>query len=732
MSNSSTEHVITTTCAAHCGGGCPLKVHVKDGVITRIEADDDDKKTQVRACLRGRSWRQRIYHPDRLKQPMRRVGPRESGQFKPISWDEALDTIASEIKRIKDTHGPASIIHWVSGGDQGMLHDTWRRMSRLFCMMDGGGYTRPWGLHSYEAGIFAELTCFGMGWTAHTRDDFLNSKLIIMWGWDPSTTIQDTNTAWYLTQAKEAGVKIISVDPRFTVSTATYANHWIPIRPGSDTAMLVAMANVMVTENLHDQAFLDKYTVGFDAFKDYILGNEDGVAKTPEWASEITGIPADTIRKLAREYATAKPAALITGIGPGRTAYGEQYHRVAITLAAMTGNIGKPGGSCGGKSWGPHALGRMGSGPKIPSNPVDQTVPNPEGKLPNRNHYIYGYGIINVFRITDAIIKGKAGGYSADYKMLWITNANPLNQWPNTNKTVEAFNKLDLVVTEEQFMTPTAQYADIVLPSTTFFERADITMGAAVPVFYAYRDKIIEPIGEARTPMDVATELAGRLGLEGFNDKTDEEWLDVILEKSTVPDHEAIKKDGIYKIDLPEPNIPFRAQIEDPENNPFYTPSGKIEIYSQTIADMNMPDCPPIPKYVESWESPNDPLAEKYPLQLITTHTRRRAHTQFDNVPWLRELDPHSIKTNSVDADARGIKNGDMVKVFNDRGTMIIPVKIVEIIMPGVVDLPQGAWFDPDENGIDRGGCANVLSIDRPSPGGALPSNTGLVQIEKA
>ena len=726
---SDNEQVITTLCAPHCGGGCLLKVHVKDGVITRIETDDDIDNVQLRACLRGRAWRQRIYHPDRLKHPMKRVGPRGSGQFQAISWDEALEAIAAELRRVVATYGAAAVVHWVSGGDQAALHDGWRRMSRIFCML--GGYTRPWGLHSYEGGIFAELTCFGMGYTAHTRDDLLNSRLIIMWGWNPAATIQDTNTAWYLMQAKEKGARIISVDPRFTASTAAFAHHWIPIRPGTDAAALIAMANVMVTEGLQDQAFLDKFTVGFEAFKNYILGREDGVARTPEWAEPITGIPAGSIRRLAQEYAATRPAALIAGIGPGRSAYGEQYHRAAITLAAMTGNIGRPGGSCGGKSWGPHPLGKMGSGPKIPPNQVDDSVPNPPGKLPNRKYYIWGHGIINVFRLTDAIIKGKAGGYPADYKFLWISNANPLNQWPNVNKTVEAFKKLDFIVTEEHFMTPTARYADIVLPTATCFERTDVTMSASCPVSYAYRRKIIEPVGESRAPLDFATDLAKRLGFADYNDKTDEQWVDAILQESPLPDVAAFKRKGFHKIELPGPSVPFRAQIEDPKKNPFYTPSGKIEIYSKMIADLNLLDCPPIPKYIPPWEGPGDPLVKKYPLQLITTHTKRRAHTQFDNVPWLRELDPHAIRISRVDAAARGIKDGDRVRVFNDRGALVVPAKVVETIMPGVVDLPQGAWYAPDENGLDRGGCANVLSLDRPSPGGALPSNTALVQIEK-
>ncbi|MDB4433461.1 molybdopterin-dependent oxidoreductase, partial [bacterium] len=446
MSDAESEKIITTSCAPHCGGGCILRVHVEDGVIHRIETDDGDH-TQVRACARGRSWRQRIYHPDRLEYPLKRTGARGEGKFERISWDEAFDTIVAEIKRIAETYGPGSLVYWISGGDQG-LFDTWERMGDIFCGV--GGYTRPWGLHSYEGAIFAELATFGSAWTHGTRDDLVNSRLIIMWGWDPSTTIHDTNTAYFLAQAREGGARIISIDPRYTTSTATFSHQWIPIQPGTDTAMLVAMANVMVTENLQDQAFLDTYTVGFEPFRDYLLGREDGVEKTPKWAEDITGVPAATIRELAREYATTKPAALIAGIGPGRSAFGEQYHRVAITLAAMTGNIGISGGSCGGKSWGPPILMENNPDPKAKPNSVQDQVENLK-RISNRSEYIYGEGVINLFRLTDGILKGKAGGYPADYKFLYLNNSNVVNQWPNTNKTVEAFEKLDFIVIEEQF-----------------------------------------------------------------------------------------------------------------------------------------------------------------------------------------------------------------------------------------------------------------------------------------
>ncbi len=238
--------------------------------------------------------------------------------------------------------------------------------------------------------------------------------------------------------------------------------------------------------------------------------------------------------------------------------------------------------------------------------------------------------------------------------------------------------------------------------------------------------------GESKSHFEIAALLASHLGISGFSDKTEEDWLREMVEESEIPDYDEFKQKGIYRLKLLEPYVAFKKQIEDPANNPFPTPSGKIEIYSQKWAELNHPEIPPIPKYIETWESKNDPLAAKYPLLLITTHFKRRANNQFDNIPWLRELEPQAVLINSTDAQARGISDGDMVWVFNDRGKMVIPAKVTERIMPGVVDVPHGAWYDPDENGVDRGGCANILTKDTYSPGGSFPYNTGLVQVKKA
>ncbi|MBW2092836.1 MAG: molybdopterin-dependent oxidoreductase, partial [Deltaproteobacteria bacterium] len=373
------EMVVRCTSALDCGGRCPLRLHVKDGVIVKIEGDDfTDTDKQLRACLRGRAYRHWIYHPDRLKYPLKRVGERGEGKVERISWDEAMDTIVSELKRIKETYGNRAIF-FGGGGHLGALHSI-GSLARALSMF--GGYTTSYGNISSEGPVWAVMTSYGDVMVGHSRSDLMNAKLIIMWGWDPVRMISGTDCVYSLMKAKEAGARIISIDPRLTHSGATYADEWIPIFPGTDTAMMVSMAYVIIKENLQDQAFLDKYTVGFDKFKEYVMGIEDGVEKTPAWASEICGVPAETIERLAKEYATTDPACLMDCQGPARSAMGEQYNRCAITLTAMTGNIGKPGGSaCGGLMGIP--FGHMFRAAGIPGmkNPAEAGGPSVRGTL---------------------------------------------------------------------------------------------------------------------------------------------------------------------------------------------------------------------------------------------------------------------------------------------------------------------------------------------------------------
>jgi anaerobic dimethyl sulfoxide reductase subunit A len=676
--------------------------------------------------------RQRVYAPDRLKYPLKRIGERGEGKFERISWDEALDTVATELKRVKKDYGPASILYRGGGGNVTLLHGMGRIMARLFSLF--GGFTTTWAGNSWEGAVFASAATLGTIHVDNGREDLLNSRLIILWGCDPAQTTHGTNTLWFLIQAREKGIKIISVDPRFSDTTAVVADRWIPIRPSTDVAMLIAMAYVIVNEGLQDQAFLDTYTLGFDRYRDYLMGKEDGIPKTPSWAEAITGVPAHTIRSLAVQYASTKPAALVGGIAPGRTSLGEQYHRAAITLSAMTGNIGIHGGNSAGRSLGdqhpfnafPFKLGPL---MPIPPNPVDDAAPSRKTILKNFTDW-RSMARIHGSKLPDAILLGRAGGYPADYKLFYVMNCNPVNQLPNSGKWDQALNKLEFMVTQEQFMTATARYADIVLPTCTYFERNDMIAGGSPP-FYGYLKKIIEPLYESKSQLQIATELAARLGIKDFNDKTDEEWIRDMVKGTDIPDYDTFRDKAIHRIKLSEPYVSFQKQIEDPENHPFPTPTGKIEIYSEQMAAMKDPLLPPIPKYIGHWETLTDPLIKKYPLQLITKHIRRRAHSQLETLPWLKETEPHLLEINTVDARARGIGPSDRIRVFNDRGTVVVSAKVTERIMPGVVCLPQGTWYTPDKNGVDQGACANTLLKDDHSPCGVLVTNSCLVQVEK-
>ena len=315
-----------------------------------------------------------------------------------------------------------------------------------------------------------------------------------------------------------------------------------------------------------------------------------------------------------------------------------------------------------------------------------------------------------------------------------MVNNNYPNQYPNINRGVEALKAktLEFIVVFEQFMTPAAKFADILLPVNTCLERNDITTGPTVG-FYGFMGQAINSVGESKSHLEICMSLAERLGIVDYNDKTEDEWLRFIAEKHSIPDYDSFKEKGFYLFESPEPHVGLRPQIEDPENNKFPTPSGKIELFCQDIADIGAPDIlPAVPKYIEMWEGVSDPLREKYPLQLLTPHSRKRDHSQLHEIPSLRKVEPHTIWINSADASARGIRDGDDVKVFNDRGTVLIPAKVTARVMPGVVCIYEGAWYSPDASGVDRGGCANVLTRPEPSPGGALCSNTSLVEVSKA
>lgn len=739
------ERIVFTSGTHNCGGRCLMKAHVRGDRIVRITTDDVNEDTadnlQLRGCLRCRGYRDRLYHPDRLKYPMKRVGKRGEGKFERISWDEALDTIAGHLKRIRQQYGPEAIYSNYGTGNSGKVSErTW--LGRLLGL--DGGYLSFYGNYSNACSLMATPYTFGVTNTGNNREDWVNSKLIILLGWNPADVIFGTNTAYHLKKAKAAGAKIICIDPIYSNTAVGLADQWIPIRPTTDSALLDAMAYVIITENLQDQKFLDTYCQGFDeehmpsgitagnSYKSYILGTgEDNIPKTPTWAEAITGVPQETIVQLAREYATNRPGALIQGYGPQRHAYGEQVVRSGTVLAAITGNIGIKGGWASGAG----AQSRGNFVASIPStNPCKAQI----------SHYIWPDAIHHGVEMgAEQGVKG-VKQLSSNIKLIFNLASNCLiNQHSDVNGTAKLLSDeslVELIVVNDQFLTASAKFADILLPADNMMERDDIATPWGFGDYVLYMSKAVEPVFECRNGYDWMSDLAGRLGLkEKFTEgRTLEQWLRYLVEETAkknpgFPSYEEFKGQGVYRWRHAEPAIAFKKQIEDPIKNPFSTPSGKIEIFSGRLWDMKKKrEIPAIPKYIPAWEGPEDPLRAKYPLQCIGPHSKRRVHSTLDNSDWMEEAERQEAWVNTVDAAQRGLKNGDLVQVFNDRGIVVLPVKITPRIMPGVVSIPQGGWWTPDEQNTDRRGCVNVLTKYHPTPlAFANPQHTNLVQLQK-
>jgi anaerobic dimethyl sulfoxide reductase subunit A len=768
---------VVTSCAHNCGSRHMLVAHKWKDVIVRLSTDDgryqrngyfgkdSNEEPQLRACLRGRAYRQRLYSAERLLYPMLRVGKRGEGKFKRVSWDEALDFVAQKMIYLKDTYGRTALLDQsYAGASYGVLHKSDQiegLLGRFLGMF--GSRTSSWSVPSYQGTTFSSRMTFGTIEDGNEDDAFAHSKLMIMWGWNPAYTFHGGNTFMYMRMAKQRGCKFVLVDPQYTDSAAAYDAWWIPIRPNTDAAMLAAMAHYIFTNDLQDQAFIDKFCLGMDAgtmpdwakdkenFKDYILGTYDGTPKTPEWAEQICGVTAADIKKLADMYARTKPAALKASWAPGRNAYGEQYNRMAAALQAMTGNVGVLGGSAEGvgKAWHAEAV----------AYPYDQyaNIWFQSIKSDRWAHCVLNYPNVKREEIGLWPRTDQTDGQIPNIKGIFWQGSDWFNQLTNINKEIEAINKLELVVCMDSTITPSGLYADVLLPIATHFERHDVALPWYKGHYYIHRPKVIEPMGESKTDFQVFTELAYRIGGDVFgrafnpkanrdyfhiNDNVDEAYLrdwwnnKVISHQHVDMSWDEFKQRGVYKFSLPQPHVAFRAQIE--QDVPFQTPSGKIEILATPLAQitdwkktMYGYEIPYIPKWIEPWESLNSPKTSKFPYHLISPHPRWRTHSIFNNCSWLRETYEQEVTLNAADARKLGVKTGDTVEIWNDRGRVVVPVYVTERCMPGVAVLHEGAWIDLDDKGVDRAGNPDMLTLDEPSPAGAFAYNTVLCDIKK-
>ncbi|HEX7657847.1 MAG TPA: DMSO/selenate family reductase complex A subunit [Pseudonocardiaceae bacterium] len=783
------DRTVWSACTVNCGSRCPLRLQVKDGTVVRVLPDDTGTNElgsqRVRACVRGRSIRHRIYNPDRLKQPMKRKPGTKRGdeQWETISWDQALDEITAKMKEIKAKYGnEAFYINYGTGTLGSTMACSWPPDASPFArlMNTWGGYLDHYSDYSTTEITAAYPYFYGEWVDGNSLDDAKSAELQVMFGNNPLETRMSGGGQLFVSQQtkREHAVRTIVIDPRYSETAAVLADEWVPVRPGTDAALVAAMVHVMLDEGLHDQAFLDRYCVGFDenhmpagapqnaSYRSYVEGKgPDGVEKTPEWAADITGVPADQIRRLAREIGGAKPCAITQGWGPQRHANGEDESRAIFLLACVTGNVGIHGGGTGARETA-QALSFV--------QPFNTTITNPSNKM------------ISVFSWLDAIDHGEQmdtfnagvceksspGVRSAKVpvdengnptnikldvpiKMVWQYSGNSLvNQTGDNNHSAELLKddtKCELIVVCDIQYTTSCRHADYILPGTSTAEESDIHPGEnAGPMAYGIvSEQAIKPLYECRDIFSICTEMAKRLGTEAqfTGGKSREDWLRETIDASRagdpdLPTYDEWKKMGIFRKDM-GPAVSLADFRTDPVANPLETPSGKIEIYSQRLAEMSekwtfgvfrnkLPGdrLVPLPEYVETWEGPMQARSSQdYPLQVVGHHFKGRTHSTYGNVDWLKEAHHQQVWISLQDAADRGIKNDDQVFVYNDRGTIKLEAKVTERIMPGVISVPQGAWYNPRPSSevappskanparpVDIAGSMNSLTSLHPSP----------------
>jgi molybdopterin guanine dinucleotide-containing S/N-oxide reductase-like protein len=782
-----------------------VQVDVKDGKIVRIRPFHFDWKYKVKPWkmeARGQvfeasmkalippftlAYKNRVNSPNRTMYPLKRVDWDPKGERNPqnrgkskyvrISWDEATDIIASEIKRIQKKYGPTAILVQADGhGETKMVHAAHGCCRRLLSLM--GGYTlqarNPDSWEGWYWGAKHVWGCEPVGKAAYQSNvvpdiaEYTNMLLYIgcdpettTWGWGGQTV---SRLCYWFT---DLGIKQVYVCPDLNYGAAVHADKWIPILPNTDAAMYLAIAYQWLTEGTYDKEYVKTHVVGFDKFEAYVLGKEDGIPKTSQWASQKTGVPSRIIKALARAWAKA-PASTVhaNGGNMARSPYSTENMRMEVCLLGMQG-LGKPGRHMFTTiEWG-----LMGGGP--PDWNFGYTVPVPRHLIypnldaANRSFTIMGdelpQQIITKVKIHEAINNPPIKWYGTtlareltenqfvQYKypedgcsevhMIWTDTPALMSCWNDSNYTAKAYQnpKIEFMLAQHPWIENDCQFADIILPVTTKFENDDIGIDNFTAEFGTlFLDpKCIDARGESKSDYEIVCAIAEKLGMlhEYTGGKSVDEWIREGFEKCGV-NHliswKKFKAKGHYVIpndpDWEKCDIGLRKFADDPEKNPISTPTGKLEFYSQRLAE-HFPDDkerPPVPHWVERGISHDERLsgdrAKKFPFLCLSNHPRWRVHSQHDDMQWLREIptckivgpDGYAYQTawiNPRDADKKGITTGDVVKVFNDRGGVLLGANVTERIIPGVIYVDHGARYDPIVPGeLDRGGAINTIT----------------------
>ena len=703
-----------------------------------------------------------VHSQARIAQPMVREGWLKNGRghgegrgrepFVPVPWEQALDLIAGEIERVRHQHGNAAIMGGSQGwSSAGTFHEARAQLHRFLAA--AGGYVDQVTNYSFGAALAFLPHIIGSpqavvgpltSWSSIARH---GSLLVLFGGANPKNTqvskggCASHSTGPWIAELAKAGINVVNVSPIREDGPDVLRPEWIPIRPNTDTAMLLALTHTLVSEGLHDQTFLDTYCEGFARVLPYLMGEHDGQPKDADWAARITGVGAGTIRDLARRMAQSRTM-VTASWSLQRAHHGEQPYWAVILLACALGQIGLPGGGVG---FGYGSAAGIGDPPlsfhppALPgiSNPINVSIP--------------------AARIADCLLhpgepydfNGKRSSYP-DIRLIYWAGGNPFHHHQDINKLRRAWQRPETIVVHEPWWTATARHADIVLPATTTLERNDIG-GARRDKFIIAMHQAIAPVGQARNEFDIFSALAERLGFtETYTEGRDEAaWLRHMYEQcrhraganaAALPDFDTFWSTGVLEIPAAcDEYVLFGDFRADPDKHKLRTPSGKIELYSEKIAAFGYEDCPPHATWMEPWEWLGGEAAHRYPLHLVSSQPRDRLHSQMDCGPGSaasKVAGREAISINPADALARGIRDGDVVRVHNSRGACLAGAIVTDDVSAGVVRLSCGAWYNPadgDVLGLCLHGNANVLTRDQgTSKLGQGPSSaTALVEVER-
>ncbi len=730
-------------------------MEVVDGRIAAVHPHSrDPNPSRINENMAGSlNGRARVLRPAVRKGWMSgRKGERGRDAFVEMEWDVVLNLVAGELRRVRSSHGNEAIFAgsygWASAG---RFHHAQSQLKRF--LNTQGGFVRSEGNYSFNAALAAMPHIVGESFYRHVRSATRwqviaeNADLVVMFGGLPSrnTQICDGGIGMHRSVGETAacarrGVRFVNVSPLRSDADADLAAEWLPAKPGTDTAVMLGLAYTLLAEELHDPEFLDRYTVGFDRVAAYLRGETDGQPKTAEWASGISGVDPGRIRELAREMASGRTM-ISCAAGLQRADWGEQPLWMVVTLAAMLGQIGLPGG---GYTIGYAVNASVGN----TSRPF-RWATFPQGANPVED-------FIPVAMISDMLLN-PGGSYCfdgetrsfPDIRLLWWAGGNPFHHHQDLNRLRDAFQQPETVIVNEVNWTATARHADIVLPAAAPQERMDFGAGGS-DNFLVPMPKLVDPQGEAREEYDIYVKLADRMGNRNeFSEGLETgEWVRRLWKETqdegarhgfSLPDWDSFIAGDIVELPDPAPGNVFLADFRaDPVANPRPTPSGRIELYSEVVAGFGLDDCPGH----AFWNVPRDIACGKdkaYPIAIVSGQPGTRLHSQLDNGAFsngskIEGREP--VLIHPADAAERGIAEGDVVELFNDRGRCLAGARLTDEILRGVAFLWTGAWYDPDFDAPmnrDRHGNPNVLTHDhRTSEFGQGPSaHSAQIEIRK-